>query len=225
VVDLLRHYPKARTTIIPNGVDSNRFRPDAEARRRIRAELGGDDATFVVLFVGGDWLRKGLNQLIHAVADLEPTVDGRVELWVAGEHDARWAEGVASRAGLGDRMRLLGFRDDIEAVDAAADVLVLPSRYETFGLVALEAAACGLPVVGTATAVRETFGSQERDSLTLDGTTSSIVSTLRRLAEDPIGRMAIGRQLLARATELSWDRTVEATERAYGDLLAESRVA
>ncbi|WP_353814438.1 glycosyltransferase family 4 protein [Agromyces sp. SYSU T00266] len=134
-------------TVIPNGVDTERFRPrDAAGRAAVRAELGiADDAT-VAIFIGHEFERKGLHLAIEALR----TAAGVVLLVVGGSADMiRRARAQARRAGVVDRVVFAGERPDPVPLLGAADVLVLPSAYEANALVVLEALACGVPVVST----------------------------------------------------------------------------
>ena len=98
--------------------------------------------------MGGDWSRKGLRAAVEAVAT--PTRNGvALRLWVVGPGDEPRYRALAGSLGVGDRVAFFGPRADTETYYRAADVFVLPSLYETFSLAAHEAAAAGLPVVGT----------------------------------------------------------------------------
>ena len=139
----------ARVRVIYNGVDLERFNPDhARARRaaaRAEAGLSGDE--HVLLFAGSGYERKGLGTAIEALPRLPGT-----RLLVIGRGDATAYRRLAARLEVADRIRWLGLRADLERWYAAADLLVLPTRYEPFGNVHLEALASGLPVVTTTAA-------------------------------------------------------------------------
>lgn len=96
----------------------------------------------VVLFVGGEWWRKGLSHVIDAVSFL----GRRYYLAVAGRGPKDEYLARARQQGVAGRVRFLGLRRDMPALYRGADALVLPSYYETFSLVTLEAMASGLPV-------------------------------------------------------------------------------
>ena len=80
------HYPRMPCVLTPNGVDIERFRPDADARRSLRAQVGTTDEQVVALFVGGDWNRKGLALVVEAVA-LARAKGVDLLLWVVGQGD------------------------------------------------------------------------------------------------------------------------------------------
>jgi len=137
--------------VIPPGVDVDRFRPDPEARRRVRAELGWtDDGLPVVGFLGRFVEEKGLRVLMRAWTAAAPS---RLLLVGGG---AMEAELRAWGGGFGDRVRVVTgvAHDGVPAYLNAMDVLVAPSlttpRWrEQFGRMLVEAMACGVPVIGS----------------------------------------------------------------------------
>jgi UDP-glucose:(heptosyl)LPS alpha-1,3-glucosyltransferase len=155
--DIIRHYdyPAERVHHIPNGVDLGRFNLELRQRHRtaVRSRLDISDDRSVILFVGSGFARKGLLPLMKAVAML----DGEPEVWVIG-HDSRANafKQAGDRLGLGARLRMLGPQKDTLSWYGAADIAVLPSIYDPFGTVVIEAMASGLPaVVSTGCGARE----------------------------------------------------------------------
>jgi UDP-glucose:(heptosyl)LPS alpha-1,3-glucosyltransferase len=140
-------FPPQKLHVIHSGVDLERFHPRHRAglRAAARAELGVGEADFLFLFVGSGFWRKGLDAAIGALARC---ADRRFSLAVAGRdrHVARFAE-QARAAGLGDKVRFLGGRDDVRPLYAAADCFILPTRYDPLPSAALEALAMGLPAL------------------------------------------------------------------------------
>lgn len=124
-------YGARRVDVVYNGVDLNRFRPEPQVRADVRLELG--DGGNVAVFVGNGFVRKGLDVAIAAL----PT---DWTLWVVGG-DAP----VAAPP----RVRFLGSQAQPERFLQAADVLLLPTRYDPFANVCLEAMACGIPALTT----------------------------------------------------------------------------
>lgn len=137
-----------RLAVIYNGVDLDRFHPRLRERERgrARAEAGIPGEAWTLLFVGSGFERKGLGTAIEALALSE---DRRAVLVVIGRGHAAPYQALARRLGVADRIVWLGVRSDVERWYAAADVCVLPSRYEPFGNVHLEALASGVPVVAS----------------------------------------------------------------------------
>ena len=132
---------------IGNGRDPALFRPDAMARARIRAALGTAEERAVVVAVSRLVRFKGYPELALAMRSVD------AELWVVGERLASdRGEDVVTMlraSGLGARLRLLGYREDVAAVLAAADVFVLPSYFEGLPMSVIEAMLCGLAVVAS----------------------------------------------------------------------------
>ena len=131
-------FPTTHIDVVPNGVPVEQFRPSAEKRATIRAELGLRESDIAVLFVGSGWERKGLR---FATAAVEAIRDERVRLLVAGKGNED-----AFRSPV---VRFLGVRNDLPALYASADVFLLPTIYDPFSNASLEAIASGLPVITT----------------------------------------------------------------------------
>lgn len=212
------HYPEIRIEVTPNGVDVGRFTPDAAARASLRAELGVEDATFVALFVGGDWDRKGLE---FAIDGLARAAVPSSELWVVGRGDEARFAARARAAGVGDRVRFVGPRHDTERWYAAADAFVFPTLYEAAPLVAYEAAAVGLPIVATAVnGIDELLEDSAGLPVTRDA--AAVGAALAELATDPTLRTRLGLAGREHASGFGWDRSVESVLALYRSLGASS---
>lgn len=202
----------ART--IPNGVDLERFQPDRAARQEIRSELAIDDDQPVAVFLGGDWRRKGLPQVIEALAY---RLNWR--LIVVGSGDVASMLRVARELGVASRVHFVGSVAAPERYLSAADALTMPSTYEPWGNAALEACAVGLPVVvAPAHGVRD-FVEDKRSGLIVDGGAESIAAALEVL-EDPAVRSRLG----ARAHDLAAGFSLDKVADAYEELLLGPRV-
>jgi UDP-glucose:(heptosyl)LPS alpha-1,3-glucosyltransferase len=204
--------PAERLSVIYNGVDLARYHPDTRPQYRgsAREEAGVAAGAWVVLFVGSGFERKGLATALEALARLD---DPRARLLVVGKGDARPYRRLAVELGIAERVTWLGPRPDVERWYAAADALVLPTRYEPFGNVHLEALASGLPVVtttraGGAEALTPACGVvvEPRDPVAL----AAALERLRAL--DP-GRLSAAAR--AAAEPFTYERQVEAFEAVY----------
>jgi len=135
----------SRLAVIYNGVDLERFHPREreQSGAQLRRELGLAGA--IALFVGTGFARKGLDRAIAGLAKAEVKAD----LLVAGAGDPRAFLRQAESLGVAPRVHFLGTRGDVAALYAAADLLVLPTRYDPFANVCLEAMAAGIPVATT----------------------------------------------------------------------------
>jgi UDP-glucose:(heptosyl)LPS alpha-1,3-glucosyltransferase len=140
-----------RVAVIYNGVDLDRFHPRhrEQVRAAARARAGIPADAWMVLFVGSGFARKGLDVTIEAFAALD---DRAARLVVIGKGDTTLYRALAERRSVSARVTWLPPSPSVEQWYAAADVLALPTRYEPFGNVHLEALACGLPVVTTSRA-------------------------------------------------------------------------
>lgn len=147
-----------KITCIPIGVDLNLFKPRYTKRLREKLRLPLDKP--VVLFVGRLELRKGIGTLIKALAKL----DGDAELYIVGGGAGKAAQkldaiererlqGIAKKLGITSRVHFVGAKSQAQVAQyyAAADVCVVPSYYEPFGIVPIEAMASGTPVVASRT--------------------------------------------------------------------------
>jgi glycosyltransferase involved in cell wall biosynthesis len=186
---------------VGNGRDPARFRPDPAARERIRAALGVPDGQVVVLAVSRLVWHKGYPELAAAMR----MVPGAA-LWVAGERltSDRGPDMAAllRDAGLGERLRLLGYREDVPGLMAAADIFALPSRFEGLPMSVIEAMLTGLPVV--ATDIRgpaEQVVPELTGLLVPPGDASALAAALQRLAGDASLRASMGEAGRARAVE------------------------
>ena len=187
---------------VRNGRDPAVFHPDPDARSRIRSALGVPDHRVVVVAVSRLVRHKGYPELAAAMCDVPGA-----ELWVVGERleSDRGGDMAAllRSAGLGERLRMLGYRTDVAAILAAADVFVLPSHFEGLPMSVIEAMLTGLPVVAT-----DIRGPREQ---VIGGVTGLIVparqapplaEALRQLTADPAMRAAMGEAGRIRALDL-----------------------
>jgi UDP-glucose:(heptosyl)LPS alpha-1,3-glucosyltransferase len=146
--ELIREFgiPPQYTVTIYNGVDLDRFRPaaDNDDREIVRARYRIPLDARVVIFVGNGFARKGLGSLI----DAWPTLAGQPYLVVVGTDRSSATFGRrAYQLGISQRVVLAGAQPKVEALFHAADAFAMPSMFEPFGNVVMEAMASGLPVL------------------------------------------------------------------------------
>lgn len=149
--DVMARYHAEPSTIevIHNGVDLKRFKPDAKLGAAIRKECKFSEDDFVVLFLGTGYGRKGLDRVLDAFPALLKK-NPKARLLVVGyDSSARWFQERSQDLGFYSQACFLGGRRDSEACYAAADLYVLPTRYDPFANSTVEALACGLPVITT----------------------------------------------------------------------------
>jgi D-inositol-3-phosphate glycosyltransferase len=224
--ELLRDYAAhaSRIATIPCGVDTDLFTPAdrAEARRRL-----GLDGRPVLLWVGRIAPIKGLDTLLDAVARLAEGGQDMRLLVVGGDadeptsgHESSLRQRLA-RLGLEGSVRFVGPQPQsvLPLYYAASDVTVLPSYYESFGMVALEAMACGSPVIasrvgGLVTTVRDGV----TGFLVPDGDVGALAERIETLVADPELRWRLGREGVRWAAQHRWPCVAEAVCKEYASL-------
>jgi UDP-glucose:(heptosyl)LPS alpha-1,3-glucosyltransferase len=194
----------AQLATIYNGVELSRFKPasDPAVRDAIRREFGIPEQACAVAFVGNGFARKGLRFLIEAW----PALDGNAWLVVAGvDRAARAYQKLAARCGVAKRIRFAGAQPDVARILSAMNALALPSLFEPFGNVVLEAMASGLPVLAsTSCGAAEVIPAAMREFIVRNpedvGELASRMSALIAAAPDC---SAIAR---AAAEQFTWER-------------------
>ncbi len=202
-----RRRPKIQ--VIPNGVDPTTFRPDPEARARVRANLGIEPEALVGVFVGGDWYRKGLPAALEALSLAESW-----HLLVVGTGPEPEFRALASGLSVSDRVHFLGHRSDPEVYLAAGDAFVFPTSYEAFPLVVLEAAATALPLVCTPVNGAEEIVRDGVTGIRVDANAPSIASALAQLESRAV-RAHLGEGARLASLNYSWSAVVDAYEALY----------
>ena len=190
-----------RAVGIGNGRDPQRFHPDPAARARVRRELGVPDGRCVVVIVSRLVRHKGHPELLAAMRGLD------AELWVVGDRlpsdHGESLDPYFAAAGLGARLRRLGYREDIPALLAAADVFALPSHFEGLPMSVIEAMLTALPVVACdVSGPREQVVREETGLLVPPMAVPPLAEALARLAADPALRTRMGEAGRARALDL-----------------------
>ena len=202
--ELAASYPRRRDVIrvIENGVDMDRFRPDADARREIRGELGIDGDLPLALFMASEWRRKGAHVAVSALEGARAW-----HLAIVGRGDAPELLELAESLTVRSRLHLVPETTRPERYYAAADAFVLPSAYESFSLAAFEAAATGLPVVATNVgAVSEIVN--VGGGMLIERTSAALAAALNDLERDPDLRGAMSARARAGVKRFDWDAVV-----------------
>ncbi len=207
-----------RFSSVDNGIDLDRFSPASEPERRgLRARLGLPSGP-VALFVGQYVPRKGVRELLAAWSFVRERFPSAT-LALAGHGEEQPAIDAAVRVPDG-RVLDLGTRSDVVDVIRAADLLVLPSRNESFGNVIVEALACGLPVLVGRTGVATQIDIDGEAGRYIDPESpSSIAEGLAEFLDDPERRAtagARGRELVRR---YDFDRIAATYLEIYRDML------
>lgn len=219
--------PREALRVVTPGVDIRRFHPRSKRESKMAWGLAGRR---VALFVGRLQPHKSPDVAIRAVAEAvraDPGATRDLELVLAGGAStaAAWEpahlRNLARREGIADRVRLVDsvLHEELPCLYAAADVLLVPSRSESFGLAALEAQASGTPVVASDAGGLRFVVADGRTGFVVEGhDPRAYADRLLRLLRAPELARRMGVAAAARAADLPWDRTVDQLLAVYGEL-------
>jgi glycosyltransferase involved in cell wall biosynthesis len=206
--------PSERIVVVYNGVDD-----DPGDQEVTRASLGVPDAAPLLAFAGDLRTgRKNLDTLLEALTGLPG-----VHLVVCADVGDGAMPQLARRLAVDERVHFLGFRSDVHEVYSAADVVVLPSRYDPFSLAALEGMICGRPVIVTSCmGVAEVVG--DACGVVLDDPDDVVAlgEAVRAMLDDDVGRRRAGLRARVAARALTWERTGSGYLSVLEELLADT---
>ena len=213
-----------RVRVIPNAVDHGLFRPREQAESR--ALLGLPDDTRLILYAGRATESKGATDLIRAFASIR---EGRPDTRLAFVGPCELDTSMREHTGLPDGDESIMFaesvpRERLPVWLGAADVVVVPSRYEGFGLVALEAMACGRPVVASAVGGLLELVSEETGMLVPPCDDRSMAAAVGELLDDRDRSFRAGRAAVSRAAGYTWSATAKAYLETYAEVASERPV-
>jgi len=208
--------PRSKVDLIPNGVDADRFAPPSPAPAR------GENGPLVVSW-GRLQYEKGFHTLIEAMAIVRRSrPDARCVIAGKGEYGDE-LQSLAERLGVADIVRFAGFLPDDELHSAlhTASCAVIPSLYEPFGIVALEALAAGAPVVAAAAGgLAEILGGTDAALLFQPGWADACAKALLQMLSEPALAQRcqrVGRALVE--NRYTWDTVATATVDTYAKVL------
>ncbi|MDT8376827.1 MAG: glycosyltransferase family 4 protein [Mariprofundaceae bacterium] len=186
-----------------SGVDTGRFRPDRGVRSEVRKQLAIADDDVVLLFLGRLNRDKGVADLAAAFASVAATAS-RLHLLLTGPDEGGLKEEVKTvAAAYGERIHFIDYTDRPESFFAAADIFCLPSYREGFGSVIIEAAACGVPAIGSNIyGISDAICDGETGLLFEAGSVDELSRAIERMVSDPEQRRAMGEAALKRARNL-----------------------
>ncbi len=219
-----------RVTVIPNGVDTTAFRPRPGARAHLVQALGLGDDTRLVGMVARLHPVKGHRLFLEtAAAFLRDTQAPPVRFLVVGGGEPayrRELEALTGALGVSGAVTFLGEQEDVAGILAGLDAVVVPSRFEGFCLSALEAMACGVPVVATRVgAIPELITDGANGLLAPPGDAGALAAALRRLLGDPLLAARLAEGGLETARRFSLEAFVNRTAALYHALLTARAVA
>ena len=189
------------------GLDHAAYNPArcSMLRTDARRKLGLSAERFAVLMIGNDLRNKGFRVLLEALAALRSLP---VDLLIVGREDPAPFREMALNQALGDRVRFLPRRKDVEFYYAAADAYAGPSLEDAYSLPPAEAIACGLPVIVSATCGVSEIITHGSDGLVLADPTDSttLADMIRRLYSDTEFRTRLGKRAAETAQQYTWER-------------------
>ena len=217
--------------VIPGGVDTEIFHP--QDRAWARRELGLDHDSPVLLFVGRLQPLKGIDTLLRAAQEVRLhhdnvhvlVIGGGVDAWDDREaQELRRLQALSETLGLTPHVRFINAQPQhvLARYYAAADVFVMPSHYESFGMVVLEAMACGTPVVASQVGgLTSTVVSGRTGFLVPQGDGQAFAQAILRLLASASLRETYARASLTRAQTFTWPHIVDRTTKLYRHLLCQ----
>ena len=220
---LVRDYgvDRARVRVVPNGAELPHEEAELAAARRVREQLGAGVLRPLWVCAGRLEHQKGQDVLLEALAEIRRRGLEFVAV-LAGDGSLRGAlEERVRSLGLGGNVRFLGQVEDLGPLLAAADAVVLPSRWEGMPLVLLEALVRARPVVASAVGgVTEVVTDGEHARLVPPDDPLALAQALEDFHRRPDPALRLGRRAAARVREsFTWPRVVEAFESVYDEVL------
>jgi D-inositol-3-phosphate glycosyltransferase len=230
-LQLLYGADPARIEIVPPGVVHAFFSPgDRAGARAALSHLGPLDGP-VLLFVGRIQPLKGLDVAVRALAELDDPTAVLVVVGGASGRDGRAEveriEKLAAALGVSERVRFAAPQPHhmLSTFYRAADVVLVPSRSESFGLVALEAAACGTPVVAAAVGGLRTLVEHGRTGFLVEGRDPTVFAAYaEQVLTNPPLAAELSAQAEHRARDFTWSTAAGRLRRIYADLTTRSLV-
>ena len=193
---------ESRIVVVPNGVDTASFSPSPHR------DADGEGLNLV--FVGSEWERKGLHIAIEALAG-NPVAS----LTVVGDGDVEAYGKRARELGVESQVHFVGATADVSRWYRRADALLLPTAYETFSLVAYEAAASGLPLLVTKVNGVEDLLQDGLNGWFIDRDPKRTAGRIRELQSNPELRAAMGIRAREDSLRFTWSRMVDGYEDVY----------
>ncbi len=234
--ELVRRYglDASRIHVAPCGVDLSIFHPGSRSASRERLGIRREEK--VVLYVGRIEPLKGLDTLLRAAAILKQRTQGVRVLLVGGttapgdratDHEVERLRALSTQLGVDDIVRFYGPVPQAGLPDLyrAADVSVVPSRYESFGMAALEALACGTPVVASRTGgLQSTVRDGRNGYLAPIGDETAFAHSIETVLCRPHLAARLAEEAARTARRYSWQRVADANLGVYHNLLAPERM-
>ena len=224
---ILKFYPvpEKRIKVIHNGVDAERFNPlnKEKYRTEIRKRHNLSDNDFVILYVGSGFKRKGVSYLIEAVASIgnDSINKSRIKLLIVGK-DRLWPyKRLAAKADIDKNIIFVDYASETEKYYAASDIFALPTFFDPFANVTLEAMASGIPVITTRKNGASEIIEDGKDGFVINSPLEidAIAEKIRALLNSKM-RNEMGNMAREKSKGFTWDRMAEETLKVYDEISA-----
>ncbi len=218
---------KKKIRVIPNGVNTEEFseKDRSICKKFVIREFNLEKDDFLILFAGDIRInRKGLSYLLESLKDLN---SNRVKLLIAGNNRRSPFVKRVEEDRLSEKMKFIGFRNDLDKIFKGIEAFVFPTRHDPFGMVVLEAMACGVPAIVSDSrycGASELIKDMENGILLRDPTNSKeIRKKIELLISDRELRKKIGRNARSTAENYSWAKMAEKYEKVYFEILEDKK--
>ncbi len=224
--------PEDRLTVIPPGVNTALFRPIPMAQAREKLAVGADDK--LIVFVGRIEPLKGIDMLLYAtkiVATRNPTL--KLCVCIVGgdisQPQISWSKTLQSLNTIRHTLHLSASvtfvgqqsQEVLPYYYNSADIVVMPSHYESFGMAALEAMSCGVPVMTTNAAGISSFIDEKHSALiTSVNNPLLLANQIEYLLKTPEKRDQLGRDVRENVMDLTWNRVAKTMSKLYQEVSA-----
>jgi len=223
LADVLAAWGVGNATAVDLGVDVNQFRPGRESTNSLRTALGIPPRARVLLFVGRLALEKNIGTLCEAFRLLDRREAGEYHLLLSGEGLQRpLVEKLRTDTGFVTWLPFQPDSDDLLRLYHASDLFVHPGVKETFGLVTLEAQACGVPVVGIRGTAMDRIVCHEQSFWARENSPAALAAAIESAFARDLPALGAG----ARAgvvARFEWRQVLARLFDVYGEVIAESR--
>lgn len=219
-INILYNCRKDKIFVLNPGVDNEIFKPFE--KRTAKKMVGFRSGGRLILFVGRIEALKGIDVLLYALKFLlskNPKLN--TSLWIVGGNENNQGEFSEEYKRLKKIKKLLKISSYVKFIGKkehkelpqyynAADIVIMPSQYESFGMSALEAIACAVPVIATdVTGVSSLLEKEQEYLVTSAGNPILLANKIKELLEDKEGYMKISREVFLRSREFTWEKAAE----------------
>jgi len=207
--------------VIHPGVDVERFQSDNPYNRQeIRDAFGIPESDLLILFVGMNFEVKGLDSLLSAIALLKSEYDNdQVKVLVVGKGNNKKYKALAHKLGIGEQLIFSGVRNDIERIYQAGDILVMLSKFDTFGMVVTEAMAASLPVIISDNVGAKDLVIQGENGFVVNREDIEMIGFKINLMLNKENRLEMGKKAYNTALNQTWETMTQKILNVYEEIL------